>query len=75
MSIEKKKNSSLLLTIFITVFIDMLGVGIIIPVIPAIFFEEGSQFFNGQYSKDQISLFYGILLQRIGLVILHLLQE
>ena len=62
MSKEKSKNKSLLLTIFITVFIDLLGIGIIIPVIPAIFFEEGSQFFNGQYSKDQISLFYGILL-------------
>lgn len=55
-------NKGLLLTIFITVFIDLLGVGIIIPVIPAIFFEEGSKFFTGEYSKEQISMFYGILL-------------
>lgn len=62
MSKPTKENKSLLFTIFITVFIDLLGVGIIIPVIPAIFFEEGSQFFSGNYSKDQISIFYGILL-------------
>ncbi len=60
----KKKSASFgfLLTIFITVFIDLLGIGIIIPVIPAIFFEEGSQFFDGQYSKETISYFYTILL-------------
>jgi DHA1 family tetracycline resistance protein-like MFS transporter len=62
MAKERSSNFSFLLTIFITVFIDLLGIGIIIPVIPAVFFEEGSQFFNGQYSKDTIKVFYTLLL-------------
>ena len=62
MAKKRSANFSFLLTIFITVFIDLLGIGIIIPVIPAIFFEEGSQFFNGQYSKETISTFYTLLL-------------
>lgn len=59
---KRSASSSFLVIIFITVFIDLLGIGIIIPVIPAIFFEEGSQFFNGQYSDEQISFFYTLLL-------------
>lgn len=62
MAKKRSANFTFLLTIFITVFIDLLGIGIIIPVIPAIFFEEGSQFFNGQYSEDTISIFYTLLL-------------
>lgn len=62
MTKKRSANFSLLLIIFITVFIDLLGIGIIIPVIPAIFFEEGSTFFNGQYSKETISYFYTFLL-------------
>ncbi len=62
MTKNKSANSSFLLTIFITVFIDLLGIGIIIPVIPAIFFEEGSQFFTDQYSEDTISILYTLLL-------------
>lgn len=58
---EKKTNNKLLLTIFITVFIDLLGVGIIIPVIPAIFYEDGA-FFSSGTSHSTISIYYGLLL-------------
>ncbi len=58
---ENKTNNKLLLTIFITVFIDLLGVGIIIPVIPAIFFEDGAFFASGT-SHSTISVYYGLLL-------------
>ncbi|MCB0704919.1 MAG: MFS transporter [Saprospiraceae bacterium] len=51
-----------MLPIFVTVFIDMLGVGIIIPVIPALFFEPGSGFFDGNIEKASISIIYGFLL-------------
>lgn len=57
-----KTTKGLLLTIFITVFIDLLGVSIIIPVIPAIFFEQNSQFFSGPITDDQKSLIYSFLL-------------
>ena len=51
-----------LLTIFITVFIDMLGVGIIIPVIPALFFEESSPVFGPEVSEATRSIVYGFLI-------------
>ncbi len=53
---------SLILPIFLTVFIDMLGVGIIIPVLPALFFEEGSMIFTVETPYSQRSFFYGLLL-------------
>jgi len=62
MAKKRSANFTFLLTIFITVFIDLLGIGIIIPVIPAVFFEEGSKFFTGEYSKDTIKVFYTLLL-------------
>ncbi len=57
----KNRSASPLLTIFLTVFIDMLGIGIIIPVIPALFFEDSSGFFSAGVSMDQRSILYGIL--------------
>ena len=57
-----RKKSPGLLPIYLTVFIDMLGIGIIIPVIPAIFFEAGSSFFEAGYSMDNRSIIYGFLL-------------
>lgn len=51
-----------LLTIFITVFIDMLGVGIIIPVIPALFFEESTAILGPEYTEMQKSVLYGLLI-------------
>ena len=35
-----EKSKKPVLSIFLTVFIDMLGVGIIIPVLPALFVTE-----------------------------------
>ncbi len=50
-----------LLPIFITVFLDMLGIGIIIPVIPALFFE-GSDFFTPDITREYRSVMYGLLI-------------
>lgn len=47
--------------IFITVFLDMLGITIVIPVIPALFFEPDSMFFANGISMDQRSVLYGLL--------------
>lgn len=55
-------KSSPLLPIFITVFLDMLGVGIIIPVIPALFFESSSAFFAETVTYDERSILYGVLI-------------
>ncbi len=57
-----KRNSSPLIPIFITVFLDMLGVGIIIPVIPALFFEANSDFFAPDISREFRSVVYGFLI-------------
>ncbi|MEL6942886.1 MAG: MFS transporter, partial [Bacteroidota bacterium] len=57
-----KNKSGILLTIFLTVFIDMLGIGIIIPVLPALFFEEGSDFFQAAISQERRAVIYGFLL-------------
>ena len=57
-----KKKNALLLPIILTVFIDMLGIGIIIPVLPALFFEPTSDFFRGALSYEQRSVIYGFLL-------------
>ncbi|MBP6184673.1 MAG: MFS transporter [Saprospiraceae bacterium] len=51
-----------ILPIFLTVFIDMLGVGIIIPVLPALFFEEGSMIFTAATPYAERSFLYGLLL-------------
>ena len=61
MSITQKPKASLL-TIFITVFIDMLGVGIIIPVIPALFFEADSSILDPSVTAVQRSLLYWLLI-------------
>ena len=47
--------------IFITVFLDMLGITIVIPVIPALFFEPDSLFFASGMSMDDRSVLYGFL--------------
>lgn len=51
-----------LFIIFLTVFIDMLGVGIIIPVIPVIFFDPASSFFAAEVSNTYRSVTYGFLI-------------
>ncbi|WP_235297283.1 MFS transporter [Portibacter marinus] len=77
---EKKSNNLLLFTIFITVFIDLLGVGIIIPVLPSVFYADGAAFGIGT-SESAVSLYYGLLLacypgmQLIGAPILGTLSD
>lgn len=51
-----------LATIFLTVFIDMLGISIIIPVIPALFFDPDASFFAPSVSEDTRSVLYGFLI-------------
>lgn len=62
MTIPNGKTRSPLLAIFTTVFIDMLGVGIIIPVIPALFFEQNAGFFSVDVTSAQRSMLYGLLI-------------
>lgn len=61
MSGSSQQKASLL-TIFITVFIDMLGVGIIIPVIPALFFEDTTSLLGPSFTEAQRSILYGFLI-------------
>ncbi|MFQ5448737.1 MAG: MFS transporter, partial [Saprospiraceae bacterium] len=56
------RSSSPLIPIFFTVFLDMLGVGIIIPVIPTLFFDADSSFFAMEVSRDFRSIMYGLLI-------------
>ncbi|MEZ4959386.1 MAG: MFS transporter [Saprospiraceae bacterium] len=56
------RNPSPLIPIFITVFLDMLGIGIIIPVIPALFFAADSDFFAPEVTREFRSVTYGLLL-------------
>lgn len=67
--------------IFLTVLIDMIGVGIVIPVIPTLFFDDVSGFFAGNFDRDNAALLYGLLLasfpfmQFIGAPILGALSD
>jgi len=54
-------NNSRMLPIFLTVFIDMLGIGIIIPVIPVLFFDTSTSFFDPSVSEARRSILYGLL--------------
>ena len=56
-----KSENKTILIIFITVFLDMLGVTIVIPVIPALFFEPDTLFFASSVSIDERSIIYGFL--------------
>ncbi|MBX2929491.1 MAG: MFS transporter [Saprospiraceae bacterium] len=51
-----------LLPIFLTVFIDLLGIGIIIPVLPALFFGPDSLLFGPEVSYQHRSIVYGFLI-------------
>lgn len=54
-------NKSRILPIFLTIFIDMLGVGIIIPVFPALFFDVSTSLFDPSVSEASRSILYGLL--------------
>ncbi|MBK7408206.1 MAG: MFS transporter [Saprospirales bacterium] len=67
--------------IFLTAFLDLLGIGIIIPIIPALFFDPGSDFFAESFSMDHRSILYGLLvatypiMQFLGAPILGALSD
>ncbi len=62
----KKIFSSPLLALWLTVFIDLLGLGIVIPIFAALFFVPGSEFFLYNLSigslKIDTPLVYGLLI-------------
>lgn len=62
MARSKPTAKSPLLIIFLTVFIDMLGVGVIIPVIPVIFFDPDTSLFAVEVSNTYRSVMYGLLI-------------
>ncbi len=57
-----KPKRSPLFTIFLTVFIDMLGLSVIFPVLPSIFYAADSTFFGPEVSEASISIYYGLML-------------
>ncbi len=48
--------------IFLTIFIDMLGIGVVVPVLPALFFEPDTPLFGPEWSAQERSICYGLLL-------------
>lgn len=48
--------------IFLTVFIDMLGIGIIIPIVPALFFDPGTSILGPEVSPSFKYILYGLLI-------------
>jgi DHA1 family tetracycline resistance protein-like MFS transporter len=48
--------------IFLTIFIDMLGIGVVVPVLPALFFEADTPLFGPEWSAEAKSICYGFLL-------------
>lgn len=48
-------------TVFLTVFLDMLGVGIVIPVLPALFIDPANDFLPAHFTPSQRSILYGYL--------------
>ena len=62
MDASKAQNRSTLATIFLTVFLDMLGVTILIPVLPALFFTEESSILSPDISDTFKSVLFGLLL-------------
>ncbi len=57
---NRKSNS--LWPAFLTVFIDMLGVGIIIPIVPALFFDPRTNILPDYISYAQRYILYGFLI-------------
>lgn len=61
MSTKSTQNSPVL-TVFLTVFLDMLGVGIIIPVLPGLFINPETSILASETSAAQRSILYGYLI-------------
>ncbi|MES2620949.1 MAG: MFS transporter [Bacteroidota bacterium] len=58
---QEKKKLSPLLAVFITVFIDLLGIGIIIPVFAPLIIENKHGMLSAEMSEATRNLIYGIL--------------
>lgn len=58
---QEKKKLSPLLAVFITVFIDLLGIGVIIPVFAPLIVENKHGMLSPEMSEATRNLFYGIL--------------
>jgi len=63
-----KNSNKILSVIFLTVFLDMLGISIIIPVLPALFFSPDTLLFNAATSVDLRSILYGLLIATFPLM-------
>jgi MFS transporter, DHA1 family, tetracycline resistance protein len=59
---KKANNKKTLLTIFFTTFLDLLGFGLIIPVLAPMIVNNNSSIFAGIYSPEIRSVIYGILM-------------
>ncbi len=59
---KKSASNSPVLTVFLTVFLDMLGVGIIIPVLPGLFLNPESGLLSPETSVAARSILYGYLI-------------
>lgn len=57
-----KANKSFLISIFLTAFLDMLGIGIIIPVLPAVFYSKDALHFTNIHSTNEIRWAYCLLM-------------
>jgi len=57
----KKKNSSIL-TVFFTVFIDLLGLGIVIPILPALIINPTANLLPFDTTFSQRTIIYGFLI-------------
>ena len=57
-----KSSKSFLISIFLTAFLDMLGIGIIIPVLPAVFYSKDALHFYHVQSATEIRWAYCLLM-------------
>lgn len=58
---EQKPKRNPILSIFITVFIDMLGVGIIIPIFAPLIVQNDLRIVPAHFSKEERQIIYGFL--------------
>ena len=57
----QKKKISPILAIFITVFIDMIGIGIIIPITPSLFLSHDHSILSSDISQHTRNIMYGFM--------------
>ena len=59
---KTKTDKKILFKVFFTSFLDFLGFGVLIPILPFLFSDNELSVFNGQYSKEQFTLLYGLVI-------------